>query len=44
MYGDDCALAVVEVDYTDKYFKTYKSYLDKINIPPPTFFDGRDET
>ena len=43
MYGDDVALAVVEVDEKDKNYKKNKKYLSKIRIPPPSYFDKRDE-
>jgi len=37
MYGDDVALAVVEVD-KDKVYRKNKHLLSKIRIPPPIFF------
>ena len=42
MYGDDCALAVVEVEQ-DKMYKKHKHLLSKIRIPPPIFFSQNDE-
>ena len=44
MYGDDVALAVVEIDQTDKYFTKNQHLLNKINIPPPIFFAQRDKS
>ena len=40
---DDIALAVVEVDEKDKYFKKHAPLLNRIKIPPPLFFDQGDE-
>ena len=43
MYGDDIALAVVEIDHKDKYYNKYAYLHTKLNIPPPIFLTDKEE-